>query len=81
MISFVIDEHAERSRAFDTLVAKYYTEFWKTAPADLQAAFLAGCEIEYGSEQTPTGLRITARTKNKVGVRRENGQITVYEQR
>jgi hypothetical protein len=81
MTSLEFDPRAERSPVFADLVRRH-NEFWLTAPADLKAALLAGCEIEYGSELTPAGLRMTVRTKNRIGVVREpNGRTTVYEQR
>ena len=62
-------------------IADMARRFWEGASEDMKACVLAGCEIEFGSEWTPTGLRMTARTKNKVGIVRDNDQITVFEQR
>jgi hypothetical protein len=61
--------------------ARWERDFYESWPDDLKAAFLAGCEIEYGSQMTPEGLHMTARTKDKIGVVREAGRVTVYAQR
>ncbi len=45
----------------------------------LHAACLAGCEIEFGSELTPGGLRLTARTKYPVAFDERTGRV--YERR
>jgi hypothetical protein len=61
---------------------RWYRDFYESWPDDLKAAFLAGCEMEYGSEMTPAGLRVTARTKNRIGVVRDpDGRVTVYSER
>jgi hypothetical protein len=81
MTTFEIDPRAERSEAFTELVRRL-REFWLTAPADLKAAMLAGCEMVYGSEMTPDGVKMTVSTRDKIAVCRDpNGQVTVYSQR
>jgi hypothetical protein len=58
---------------------QHYRKLMESASPDFQAAMLAGCEIEYSSEVTPEGIKITGRTKNPVAVVRDAGQVTVYE--
>ncbi len=62
-------------------IADMARRFWEGASDDMKACLVAGCAIEFGSESTPAGLRMMARTKNKVGIVRDRGRVTVFEQR